>query len=325
MDEYLGKICPYCKTVIKADENIIVCSDCSMPHHKECWVENRGCTTFGCLGTIMDAQQGTVQNSEEITMPEEQLSCFKCGFMNSFSNLFCRRCGAKLLKPLGTNGRPSGQSTVNTQALQPVPGSTQPSGTLTPINTEPQNFTAGQQIHGNPPYMGVSAPQNGASGDSQGFGQDYEPMNTGSIIREEEFIKDNTYYYRQKFMNMRMGNKKNTWNWSAFFFNVSWCFYRKMYKVGFIFLGVQILVSLFQIRYLNLLAMIPLGMFGNYFYMRHTENALRNAENVPDLQRYAYLRKKGGTSIVAVLLFYGGAFFVGILLGFLTEFLYYVG
>ena len=28
------------------------CSACEMPHHKDCWIENQGCTTFGCQGTI---------------------------------------------------------------------------------------------------------------------------------------------------------------------------------------------------------------------------------------------------------------------------------
>ena len=66
------------------------------------------------------------------------------------------------------------------------------------------------------------------------------------------------------------------------------------------------------------------NMFGNYFYMRHTEEALKKAESVPDLQRYDYLRKKGGTSVVAILILYGSAFCIGILLGLLTEFLSYI-
>ena len=31
---------------------IVQCSACEMPHHKDCWIENQGCTTFGCQGTI---------------------------------------------------------------------------------------------------------------------------------------------------------------------------------------------------------------------------------------------------------------------------------
>lgn len=52
MEEYIGKICPYCKTAFVEGDEIVQCSACEMPHHKDCWIENQGCTTFGCQGTI---------------------------------------------------------------------------------------------------------------------------------------------------------------------------------------------------------------------------------------------------------------------------------
>jgi len=52
VNDYVGKVCPFCKTKFQLGDDIVVCSECDMPHHKECWVENQGCTTFGCLGTI---------------------------------------------------------------------------------------------------------------------------------------------------------------------------------------------------------------------------------------------------------------------------------
>lgn len=52
MEEYIGKICPYCKTAFAEGDEIVQCSACEMPHHKDCWIENQGCTTFGCQGTI---------------------------------------------------------------------------------------------------------------------------------------------------------------------------------------------------------------------------------------------------------------------------------
>lgn len=55
MNDYTGKVCPYCKTEFGLGDDIVVCSECDMPHHKECWVENQSCTTFGCLGTIKAA------------------------------------------------------------------------------------------------------------------------------------------------------------------------------------------------------------------------------------------------------------------------------
>ena len=52
MNDFPGKICPYCKTKLEQEDETVICSDCDMPHHKDCWIQNQGCTTFGCLGTI---------------------------------------------------------------------------------------------------------------------------------------------------------------------------------------------------------------------------------------------------------------------------------
>ncbi|MBU9745049.1 hypothetical protein KTH81_14575 [Lachnospiraceae bacterium ASD3451] len=49
---YIGKVCPYCKTAFTEYDDLVICSKCEMPHHKSCWIENQGCTTFGCTGTI---------------------------------------------------------------------------------------------------------------------------------------------------------------------------------------------------------------------------------------------------------------------------------
>lgn len=48
---YVGKICPYCQYPIKQEAEITICTVCKIPHHKSCWRENDGCTTFGCNGS----------------------------------------------------------------------------------------------------------------------------------------------------------------------------------------------------------------------------------------------------------------------------------
>lgn len=50
MIDVIGKTCPYCQTPIKPGEAVVFCSACSIPHHRECWNEGGGCTTFGCNG-----------------------------------------------------------------------------------------------------------------------------------------------------------------------------------------------------------------------------------------------------------------------------------
>lgn len=88
VNDHIGKICPFCKTKLTADDEIVICSQCEMPHHKDCWVENQGCTTFGC--------QGTIEGVDNHEVSESVIYCTKCGQKSSTAASFCTRCGNKL-------------------------------------------------------------------------------------------------------------------------------------------------------------------------------------------------------------------------------------
>lgn len=82
MEEYIGKICPFCRTEIKEGDIIKVCPECGIPHHEVCWDKNKGCTTFGC------AQQHCMEqpsNTADV--------CVKCGAPLSKGQDFCHNCG----------------------------------------------------------------------------------------------------------------------------------------------------------------------------------------------------------------------------------------
>jgi len=49
---YVGKTCPYCQFPIKQGSGGVLCPACHVPHHRTCWEENKGCTTFGCKEKI---------------------------------------------------------------------------------------------------------------------------------------------------------------------------------------------------------------------------------------------------------------------------------
>jgi len=105
MNQYVGKICPYCKAAFTDADEIVVCSECDMPHHKECWVENQGCTTFGCNGTIQSVEQAsevnTIVNDDgdfEIELYPSDVDfssayCPKCGSSHDPTDLFGKHCG----------------------------------------------------------------------------------------------------------------------------------------------------------------------------------------------------------------------------------------
>lgn len=44
----ISKICPYCQSPIEESDQTTVCANCMITHHNECWLENGGCTTYGC-------------------------------------------------------------------------------------------------------------------------------------------------------------------------------------------------------------------------------------------------------------------------------------
>ncbi len=46
----IGKTCPYCQFPLKADSEVVQCSSCKMPHHRNCWAEN-GTSPVGDLPT----------------------------------------------------------------------------------------------------------------------------------------------------------------------------------------------------------------------------------------------------------------------------------
>lgn len=104
-EEYFGKKCPFCKTEFKSNDDIVVCSECDMPHHKDCWILNEGCTTFGCSGT-MQYPNSTTTALDDLSIDltgdfanenSNHIYCSKCGKKNYISNRFCSACGNQLV------------------------------------------------------------------------------------------------------------------------------------------------------------------------------------------------------------------------------------
>jgi len=81
--DVVGKTCPYCQTPIKPGASTVICPKCNIPHHKECWEENGGCTTYGCQYAnslrpqrtaasdilVKDQSSNTSEQNAEVSMP----------------------------------------------------------------------------------------------------------------------------------------------------------------------------------------------------------------------------------------------------------------
>lgn len=122
VNEYIGKICPFCKSEFKPDDEIVVCSACDMPHHKDCWIENQGCTTFGCLGSIKSADGSTTTvTATEISFDDppqtnnlSTIYCTRCGSPNNATASFCSKCGNRLVTNIHEQ-QPHNYESVSTQ------------------------------------------------------------------------------------------------------------------------------------------------------------------------------------------------------------------
>ena len=58
-------VCPYCRMAFdEAAPPRIFCTACGMPHHEDCYLENGGCTVFGCKCAPADDPKLQVSHSD---------------------------------------------------------------------------------------------------------------------------------------------------------------------------------------------------------------------------------------------------------------------
>ena len=276
MNNYTGKICPYCKTAFKPDDEIVVCSECDMPHHKDCWIENQDCTTFGCLGTIKAAGNDNSSvttkaiNFEDISQPAgTSVYCTKCGAQNENTSLFCSKCGNRL------------SASAATQAP-----TFQQSG---PSNTNPYAYANHQ---GAVYYQG-------------GYNTSFGHNNAGIDADIQMLIGVKLEYYIPKFQEMSVQNKKNTWNWPAFLVAPYWMIYRKMYAYGAAVLGISFILSLLGTMIASLLSLcgyIALGIFGNYIYMNFLEKKATQVKAINEPYKTQFVVQNSGVNSAAAIL-----------------------
>ena len=68
-------VCPYCRMPFdEASPPRIFCTACGMPHHEDCYMENGGCTVFGCKRAPADEPKVQVAQSDlsAVSVPAQQ-------------------------------------------------------------------------------------------------------------------------------------------------------------------------------------------------------------------------------------------------------------
>lgn len=268
VNEYIGKICPFCKSEFKPDDEIVVCSACDMPHHKDCWIENQGCTTFGCLGSIKSADGSTTTvTATEISFDDppqtnnlSTIYCTRCGSPNNATASFCSKCGNRLVTNIHEQ-QPHNYESVSTQ----------------------YNY---QQSYSQNSYQYNTA-------NNQTYSQYNTNVYGNSATIDNDVIQligTKSEYYVPKFQEMKQQNKKTSWNWAAFLVAPYWFIYRKMYGYGYGILAVALILSLIPVlSFFALGGYIALGIFGNYIYMSELEKKALQVKAMTEPYRSQYI------------------------------------
>ena len=266
MNKYVGKICPYCKSPFTADDDIVVCSECEMPHHKDCWVDNKGCTTFGCQGTIQgiditlytgisSAPKYEVRDAVKEVVPEQPAFCSRCGSPLTPGNAFCSKCGAQVVVAPVVTRKPDYSQKFNEVA----------SKVSAEIQTVMDEYKTNDYID---PEL-------------------------------EQYVGSQKEYYLGVFSSLKSQKKYNSWNWFAFLISPFWCLYRKMFVPGAVILGIDFVLAFIGGTVATILSLgiaVVVGIFANYFYMYDLEQRMNKGKNLPEPQKSQYIEQHGDTN-----------------------------
>lgn len=145
--------------------------------------------------------------------------------------------------------------------------------------------------------------------------------------KRAEYIKKNVDTYLEKFRKMERKNSGISWNWCGFLFNTEWLLYRKLYGLFVLFLilpGVVSYLAGFGMGYglaaagisdemlssigaltgsvVYLIMMIILGMFSDSWYRKKLDKLVAAGEAAETDEEADKIYKKGGTNLVALII-----------------------
>ena len=121
-------ICPVCCTIVDENDEAIICPDCKIKYHKDCWIDNNGCATYGCPSSgclapppsqigLDECIEALQDNSENITTQStESIVCPYCQTKLSGNTKFCWNCGKDL--PENETAPKDSDQTVNLSSVQ---------------------------------------------------------------------------------------------------------------------------------------------------------------------------------------------------------------
>ncbi len=144
----------------------------------------------------------------------------------------------------------------------------------------------------------------------------YRSTINNDVITSDEFIAfvgvKNTEYYLEKWERYQDNEKFSSWNWAAFFLEIYWLLYRKMYTVAGIVFAINF-ASYFILGpiapTISLVLRIGIGVYANQIYIKDSLTKITNikkfSRNLNSDALYLRLNTNGGTNLVAPLILFG--------------------
>lgn len=112
-------------------------------------------------------------------------------------------------------------------------------------------------------------------------------------------------YYQAQFEKITPKKQYAGFNLAAFFLGVVWLFYRKMYRYGFMAIGLIVVIGMVEILLgiessgANIGLAVAFGMFGNTLYKHHVDQQIAKIRQFGNSNVNTELENRGGTNIVA--------------------------